>query len=1162
MNHCIRRAALAFLALAGITTAMAQAGTPPTTQQRAISPERMAKAKQMAGWLQNGRLPYLQPINQTTTANNGGKPNRALKPTLADAADSVTLTGYLMSCRSNTEPTAHWVYSWPATANPTPTALGYLGYEAIGSFYGGDFFDDGDRFCVVDGLSMFGMNFFTYYEYETKNWTLTREVELSNFSLMSTETAYDPVTDKIYGCFYSADAKQMEFGTVSYFTQKRTTIATLSQPILAMGATSKGEIYGVALDGNLYNINKTTGALTKIGDTGVKPFGTYQSGDIDHKTDKFYWTAIDTDTIASLYTVDLTTGKATKVTDYANRWQWGAVNVLHGPNDGAPGKPENVGHDFGNGLTTGTVTFTVPDKTVDGNTLSATGLTYYVEVDDSVCETGAATPGQTITSKQLELTTGNRYFRIYLHNEAGWGEKYKETFFVGHDVPATVGSITATGDTATYSVKVEWTAPTKGKHDGYLEPSRLKYDLYRNDSLIANAISDTTLVDTIGRKTYYAYRYKVFPRVDDYVGDSLVSEAVRLGDPIIPPYSQPFNKSYDVDVFTILDTNNDGHTWEWGFYDDHEEFKTLKYHGAHFSSMYYYEPDSLMKDADDWAFTPPIYFDANYSYTIDFDYFAQSTTYPQKMEVKFGNAQTVAAMTTQVMPKTDVTNERSTIASYHATVSVPTSGVYYFGFHSLSAKENAYYLHVDNLKVEQGQEVLIPDTVSSLTVSGNKGEAHATVSFTTPTTTINGKQLTELSKVEVYRIAKEGIFSSKTDTVLVKTIENPALGQELVVEDSMVTAVDSLMFRTNFGTMYGYGGNNITYQVRASVGDFIGVEKQATAFIGLDQPLPPDSVWGHRTGETTATISWTAAPADHGHYGGWVDSEQFTYNVNGKGTYTNLLSDVKGLTTEVTLPNTGTQQLYNIGVTTHEPGLLGYSYGAGPYFVVGAPWKLTATTEFSETFTNRKATNAAKFFGTIGNRVAMQNTRDYAGVSQSRKRGVLRYQVSTSTEKNYTGPSLGVFPRIDFSEVANPELTFYSMGYAGDTIRVEAMTIDGTTDTLAVITEYAANVSGSSTKWSKAEPIVVSLKKYAGNSNVLLLFDFSGTQTIYIDDISIAENSSTGISSVAFGSEEPFDAYSVDGRCVAKGITSTAGLAKGVYILRAGNKVMKVSVKN
>lgn len=120
----------------------------------------------------------------------------------------------------------------------------------------------------------------------------------------------------------------------------------------------------------------------------------------------------------------------------------------------------------------------------------------------------------------------------------------------------------------------------------------------------------------------------------------------------------------------------------------------------------------------------------------------------------------------------------------------------------------------------------------------------------------------------------------------------------------------------------------------------------------------------------------------------------------------------------------------------------------------------------------------------------------------------------------------------------------------------------GTTDTLAVITEYAANVSGSSTKWSKAEPIVVSLKKYAGNSNVLLLFDFSGTQTIYIDDISIAENSSTGISSVAFGSEEPFDAYSVDGRCVAKGITSTAGLAKGVYILRAGNKVMKVSVKN
>lgn len=1165
MNNCIKKTFLACLAIVCTTMAMAQVGSKSTTQQRAISPERMAKAKQMAGWLQNGRLPYSIPVNQAsnTKPTNGGKPSRSLRPMLANATDSVTLTGYLISCLNGTEPNAHWVYSWPATTNPTPKGLGYLGYETLGTFYGGDFFDDGDKFCVIDGLSMFGMYFFTYYEYETKNWTLTRQIDLSDFSLMSTETAYDPVTDKIYGCFYSADAKQMEFGTVSYLNQKRTTIGTLSQPIMAMGATSKGVIYGVGLDGNLYNINKSTGQLTLVGATGVKPMASFQSGDIDHKTDTFYWTALNTDTIASLYTVDLNSGKATKVTDYANRWQWGAVNVLHGPEGAAPGKPENVSYDFSNGSTTGTLTFTVPEKTVDGNTLTSTGLNYYVEIDDSVYETGAATPGQTITTKQLALTTGNRYFRIYLHNEAGWGEKYKNTLFVGHDVPATVASITATADTANHTVKVSWTAPTKGKHDGYLEPTRLRYDLYRNDSLIANAISDTTLTDTIGRKPYYAYRYKVFPRVDNYVGDSLVSEAVRLGDPIIPPYSQQFNKSYDVDEFTILDNNKDGHTWEWGFYDDHDEFKTLKYHGANFSDVYYYEPDSVLKDADDWAFTPPMYFDANYSYVINFDYFAQSTLYPQKMEVKLGDAQTVEAMTTQVMPQTDVTNDVNSKASYRAVVSVPTSGVYYFGFHSLSAKNHAYYLHVDNLNVEQGQEVLIPDSVTGLTVKGNKADYHATVSFTTPTTTINGKKLSELSKVEVYRIAKEGVFSSKSDTVLVKSIDNPGLGQAIVVEDSMVNHIDSLMFRTNFGSSFGYGGNNLTYKVRASVGDFTGVETQKTAFIGLDQPLPPDSVWGWRNSETSATINWTAANGEHGRYGGWVDPEKFTYNVNGKGGYTTLATGVKGLTAEIKLPNTGKQELYNIGVTTRMPELVGNDYGAGPYFVVGAPWKLTANAPLSESFTKRKATNAANFFGTIGSRLSMQNTRDRNGGSSSSKRGSLRYQVVTSSEKDYTGPSLGILPRIDFSAVSNPELTFYCMGYAGDTIRVEAMTADGTTDTLAVVTEYADYVSSSSTKWTKAEPIVVSLKKYAGNSNVLLLFDFSGTTQggLYIDDISIAENT-TGISSVVFSKNEPFDVYSVDGRCVAKGITSVAGLAKGVYILRMGDKAMKVSVKN
>lgn len=1131
---------------------------------RTFSAERIAQAKEMNSWLPGGQLPYAMQVateNARQTAPKGFRP-QPLAPFRAGSTTDPTITAYLISHLDGTEPSNAYVCSFPASANTKVTELGYLGLYMIGSYMGGEFFDDGDKYAIIEGLSMFGINMFTYYEFETKDWTLLRSETLSDYSLFSTETAYDPVTDKTYGCFYDAKASGMEFGQVSYASMKRTKIGSLSQPIMAMGATSKGEIYGVALDGNLYKINKTTGELTLVGPTGVAVASSYQSADIDHATDVFYWAAVDTAKTTALYTVDLTTGAATKVVDYPNRWQWGSMNIFHAPADGAPAKPQNVSYDFGQGLTKGTFTFTAPTKTMKGDALGSTNLTYYVEIDDSVYEQGTATPGQTITTKQLELATGNRYVRIYLHNDAGWGEKHKQSYFIGLDRPKPVSGLTVKPDNDKYSVDVSWTAPTEGVYGGYIDISKVKYDVLRNDSLIATT-TGTSLTDVIGQKPYDAYKYKVSPRTDAVCGDTLQSEIVRMGTPLPLPYEQSFDNSSDVDIFTIIDANKDGHTWEWGFYDDHDEFKTLKYHGAYFYTTTWREPDDSLKDADDWAFTPPIEFDSTYSYRITFDAFTQYSDYTQKLEVKFGDAQTVEAMNQTVIEEQEVTGTTSKKTTYTALVTVPKNGVYHFGFHCTSSKKYAYYLHVDNIKIEQGSTDVIADSVTNLTVGGNKGEAHATVRFTAPTKSIAGKELQSIARIDVRRIAREGMYGTKTDTLTIKTLDNVRPGESFTVEDTMKTALDSLMFRTNFGSYYGYGGNKITYDVVPYVGQTAGTANSATAFIGADAPLPPASVRGEQTSQSSALISWDAVTDTVGYNGGWVDPSQLTYTVYKSNSSGILADSVKGLSATVELPTTGKQQFYNIGVATRTPSLRGVTYAKGPWFLVGEPLKVTAEDGFSESFTNRKVTNASGFFGVVGSRMSIQKLRDRTQTT-STKKGVLRYNVSTTTEKNYKGQSLGVFPRMNFTALANPELSFYVMGYPGDTIYVEAVTPEGT-DTLGMVTEYIAHTSG---KWTLAEPNTFSLKKYAGQSNIYLQLDFRGTATqVYVDDIAITENT-TGIQTVdaggsgGFGQGAAFDVYTTDGRCVARQLTGTASLPDGIYILRSGTKVGKIAVSN
>ena len=203
---------------------------------------------------------------------------------------------------------------------------------------------------------------------------------------------------------------------------------------------------------------------------------------------------------------------------------------------------------------------------------------------------------------------------------------------------------------------------------------------------------------------------------------------------IVPPYRESFDTETSMTAFTIIDNNNDGSTWS---YDAEIGNGCAKYG---YSEDY---------QGDDWLITPPIRMEQGKRYTIKFKLKTKSSFYSEKIEVKFGNAATVEAMTQELLPETPVKWEEFEEITREVT---PTeTGDYYFGFHAISDRDQ-YAFFLDDIEVSAGATLLMPDMVSDLQVTpGAQGSKTATITFNMPTKSINGTPITEKISAKVYR---------------------------------------------------------------------------------------------------------------------------------------------------------------------------------------------------------------------------------------------------------------------------------------------------------------------------------------------------------------------------------------------------------------------------
>jgi hypothetical protein len=156
--------------------------------------------------------------------------------------------------------------------------------------------------------------------------------------------------------------------------------------------------------------------------------------------------------------------------------------------------------------------------------------------------------------------------------------------------------------------------------------------------------------------------------------------------------------------------------------------------------------------ANAWFFTQGLDLTAGTQYTISYKYGNNSTSYTEKLKVAFGSSATAAAMVNPIGDYPTINDKTAHTVSVNFTV--PTTGVYYFGFNAYSAA-NQYYLYVDDINI----------TNASLATSETSVKKNEINAYPNPfTDVLNISDIKNVKSISIVDIAGR----------LIKTFESPS----------------------------------------------------------------------------------------------------------------------------------------------------------------------------------------------------------------------------------------------------------------------------------------------------------------------------------------------------------------------------------------------------
>jgi len=640
-------------------------------------------------------------------------------------------------------------------------------------------------------------------------------------STVALAVSYDVVTEKAYGCFYSKDGSSLKFASIDKKFNV-TEIANISTYWLAAAFDGKGNLYAIDGAGFLKKVNITDGTTTNIGSTGLAS-GYYTSGTIDPRTGIFYFAYISSNsegpTGTSLYTIDLTNAKATKLYDFAGVAQlYGMFVAPPITADEAPAAVSNITFDFEGVSLAGKVKFDAPTLNYAGE--PATGdLTYTIVSGKDTVATGATAYGAKAAADVTFPTAGKKSVTITVKSEAGTSPALSATSgWIGPDTPKAVTGATVTEKDG--RLVISWKPVTTTTNSGYINKDSVKYNVSitaPETKLIAEGISDTTCVYAPENpEEFKTYSFRINALANGKTS-SYVNVSKTIGR-ITPPFVHPFSSSASFNGFTVIDANNDKETW--------------KYYGSTARLLY-----QNKRPSDDYLITPAMNLEANKIYTISVDAKGWDDKSIEKFRIVMGEAPTVEGMNKALSDT--ITFIGQEYKTYTFQTRIDKSGVYYFGVHGISpnmldgrlVSQAVYLRNIDisapiDLKAPQAPEIAIePDTYGAL---------KALVKVKAPAIDNDEKTLTQLDSIVLKRGGKA-----------VHTFKSVAPGQEYTWTDETPAA-----------------GNN-SYEATAYNASGASPIVTAIKFIGHGLPLNTAKVNLSEEGNTgKVTLTWDPVTED------------------------------------------------------------------------------------------------------------------------------------------------------------------------------------------------------------------------------------------------------------------------------------------------------------
>lgn len=855
-------------------------------------------------------------------------------------------------------------------------------------------------------------------------------------------------------------------------------IGTMQASLAVMSFDNDGNLYGITASssrtaddgGRLVKVDTSTGNLTIIGDTGVRPWFD-QSGVISPYDGRLYWFAnvivpdggVD-DAYARLYTVDLTTAQTECIGDLPNGDEvvaaWIPAQTIP---DAAPGVVTGLAQAFTAPSFSGRINFNLPSKTYSGAPLSG-NLDWTVKSGENTLASGNGEAGSPVSADVTMPKSGAYAFEVTASNGEGAGVTARTEAYIGYGVPAAVEAVTFAIEDG--KNVVTWDHVTKLTEGDYLAGGHASYRIVRqpgnvvlSDNLSENRFEEPALDGTL-QATYY----EITAVNGDMSATATKSNSIVTGSSVELPFEENFEDASSLNLFTVIDGNNDKTTWAYSSISKAVQIR-----------------QASGTDHKDWLVLPKAQLMAGYSYELNFTCYASVASYTNILDVAMGT--TADDMSTAIESDIEVTNATSRLKKeISVTIKPAVTGTYNIGILIKSAKRQGSFT-IEKITLSAGTSTAIPAAPELAASSGADGALKAVLTIVAPTKTAGGDAIT--NRITAFEIMRNGVALTNIEAEVGKA--------EYTYTDETIASAG----------LY-------TYTVRAINADGKGETAKTTVYVGRDMPVAPDDFTATDNFDGTVTLSWTTPTV--GANGGYVDAAHLVYSITNPDK--SMVEGVHGTTAKSAISKTGTQELvkYVLGVRYDDDDAMKAVTAESNALVAGELYTLPFSEDFADADTRSQLwiKEPVKFNKSSDLEFSKSADSDHGGNGG----GLKIYSYAKDVVGRWISPAL------DLSQSVEPELNMWVKMFSTNVaFDLQIQKEYGNWETIATVEP--------TTEWTELK---VPLSAHRGRFVRLgLTGRFDGSYTaVYMDDITITENKA-GIEDVIADENGETEIYNMQG---------------------------------